>query len=66
MIYFGAYFFIGVLMGTIALVDRPEEFKEITKSDTAPPIFVLGLLLLLMGIAWLPVWINLILKKRGW
>lgn len=53
-------------MGTIALVDRPEEFKEITKSDTAPPIFVLGLLLLLMGIAWLPVWINLILKKRGW
>ncbi|MBR9655753.1 hypothetical protein [Bacillus cereus] len=66
MLYFGAYFILGVLMGLIALVTHPEEFKEITRSDTAPPLFVLGLLLLVMGIAWLPVGINLLLKKRGW
>lgn len=66
MIYFGIYFLLGVLMGLIALFTRPEEFREITRSDTAPPLFVLGLLLLLMGIAWLPVGINLLLKKRGW
>lgn len=66
MIYFGAYFLLGVLIGAIALVSHPEDFKEITRTSKKPPVLLLGLSFIAMGLMWLPAAINLLLKKRGW
>ncbi|MBG9832137.1 hypothetical protein [Bacillus wiedmannii] len=65
MLYFGIYFLIGVIMWAIALISHPEELKEVTSTSKKPPVILLGLTFIAMGLLWLPVAINLLLKKKG-
>ncbi len=52
-------------MWAIALISHPEELKEVTSTSKKPPVILLGLTFIAMGLLWLPVAINLLLKKKG-